>query len=108
MPRGSGPERERRYEHVEESARERGESAGRAEETAARTVNEERARSGGSKSAIRASTQDKSSGERGGQRSGKGSGGPAYDQLHEEAERRGVHGRSDMDKSRLQRAPGKD
>ncbi|MEV6615917.1 plasmid stabilization protein [Streptomyces sp. NPDC051051] len=108
MPRGSSPKRERQYEHIKESARERGESAGRAEEIAARTVNKERARSGESKTASRTSTQDKSSGERGGQRSGKGSGGPTYDQLYEEAKRRGVHGRSDMNKSQLQRALGKD
>ncbi|MFH9859265.1 plasmid stabilization protein [Streptomyces sp. NPDC017202] len=108
MPRGSSPERERQYEHIKESARERGESAGRAEEIAARTVNKERARSGESKTASRTSTQDVSSGERGGQRSGKGSGGPTYDQLYEEAKRRGVHGRSDMNKSQLQRALGKD
>ncbi|MFJ4690239.1 plasmid stabilization protein [Streptomyces sp. NPDC088766] len=108
MPRGSSPKRERQYEHIKESARERGESAGRAEEIAARTVNKERARSGESKTASRTSTQDKSSGERGGQRSGKGSGGPTYDQLYEEAERRNVHGRSDMNKSQLQRALGKD
>ncbi|MFF9061925.1 plasmid stabilization protein [Streptomyces sp. NPDC101213] len=108
MPRGSSPKRERQYEHIKESARERGESAGRAEEIAARTVNKERARSGESKTASRTSTQDKSSGERGGQRSGKGSGGPTYDQLYEEAKRRDVHGRSDMNKSQLQRALGKD
>lgn len=108
MPRGSSPKRERQYEHIKESARERGESAGRAEEIAARTVNKERARSGESKTASRTSTQDMSSGERGGQRSGKGSRGPTYDQLYEEAARRGVRGRSDMDKSRLRRALGKD
>ncbi|MGV9560072.1 plasmid stabilization protein [Streptomyces sp. NPDC003401] len=108
MPRGSSPKRERQYEHIEESARERGESPGRAKEIAARTVNKERARSGESKTASRTSTQDKSSGERGGQRSGGGSGGPTYDQLYEEAKRRGVHGRSDMNKSQLQRALGKD
>ncbi|MEU8652656.1 plasmid stabilization protein [Streptomyces sp. NPDC048737] len=108
MPRGSSPKRERQYEHIKESARERGESAGRAEEIAARTVNKERARSGESKTASRTSTEDMSSGERGGRRSGKGSGGPTYDQLYEEARRRGVRGRSDMDKGQLRRALGKD
>ncbi|TQJ56947.1 plasmid stabilization protein [Streptomyces sp. SLBN-115] len=106
MPRGSGPKRERQYEHIKESAQERGESAGRAKEIAARTVNKERARSGESKTASLASTQDMSSGKRGGQRSGKGSQGPTYDQLYEEARRRGVKGRSDMNKSQLQRALG--
>ncbi|WP_324790314.1 plasmid stabilization protein [Streptomyces sp. H51] len=104
MPSGSSPKRERQYEHIKKSAEDRGESTGRAEEIAARTVNKERARSGESKTASRTSTQDKSSGQRGGQRSGKGSQGPTYDQLYEEAKRRGVHGRSDMNKSQLQRA----
>lgn len=107
MPRGSSPKRERQYEHIKESARDRGESEGRAEEIAARTVNKERARSGESRTASRTSTQDMSSGKRGGQRSGKGSQGPTYDQLYEEAKRRNIRGRSDMNKSDLQKALGK-
>ncbi|GHG85461.1 plasmid stabilization protein [Streptomyces lanatus] len=106
MPRGSSPKRERQYEHIKKSAQERGESTGRAEEIAARTVNKERARSGESRTASRTSTEDMSSGRRGGQRSGKGSQGPTYDQLYEEARRRNVHGRSDMNKSELKRALG--
>ncbi|QWB21874.1 MULTISPECIES: plasmid stabilization protein [Streptomyces] len=104
MPRGSSSKRERQYEHIKESARDRGESTGRAEEIAARTVNKERARAGESKTASRTSTQDMSSGERGGRRSGKGSQGPTYDQLYQEARRRGVDGRSTMNKSQLRRA----
>ncbi|AWT46514.1 MULTISPECIES: plasmid stabilization protein [Streptomyces] len=107
MPRGSSPKRERQYEHIKKSAEERGESTGRAKEMAARTVNKERARSGESKTASRTSTQDMSSGKRGGQRSGKGSQGPTRDQLYEEAKQRGIKGRSDMNKSELQRALGK-
>ncbi|NBM19990.1 plasmid stabilization protein [Streptomyces sp. GC420] len=105
MPRGSSPKRERQYEHIKESAESRGESEKRAKEIAARTVNKERARSGESKSASRTSTQDsKSAPQRGGERSGKGSQGPTYDQLYEEAKRRGVDGRSSMNKSQLQQA----
>ncbi|WP_435282651.1 plasmid stabilization protein [Streptomyces koelreuteriae] len=104
MPRGSSSKRERQYEHIKESARDRGESTGRAEEIAARTVNKERARAGESKTASKTSTQDMSSGERGGRRSGKGSQGPTYDQLYQEARRRGVDGRSSMNKSQLRRA----
>ncbi|MFE2102542.1 MULTISPECIES: plasmid stabilization protein [unclassified Streptomyces] len=104
MPRGSSPKRERQYEHIKESALDRGESTRRAEEIAARTVNKERARSGESKTASRTSTQDMSSGERGGRRSGKGSQGPTYDQLYNEARQRGVEGRSHMNKAELQRA----
>ncbi|MGW1721608.1 plasmid stabilization protein [Streptomyces sp. NPDC002306] len=107
MPRGSSPKRERQYEHIKESAQERGESTKRAEEIAARTVNKERARAGESKTAGRTSTQDISSGRRGGLRSGKGSQGPTYDQLYEEARRRDIHGRSDMNKADLQRALGR-
>ncbi|MCN9241586.1 plasmid stabilization protein [Streptomyces sp. RY43-2] len=107
MPRGSSPKRERQYEHIKKSALDRGEKKGRAEEIAARTVNKERARSGESKTASRTSTQDMSSGRRGGQRSGHGSQGPTYDQLYQEAKRRNIHGRSDMNKSDLRRALGK-
>lgn len=106
MPAGSNSKRERQYEHIKKSAEDRGESTGRAKEIAARTVNKERARSGESRTASRTSTQDMSSGKRGGQRSGKGSQGPTYDQLYEEAKRKGVKGRSDMNKSQLQRALG--
>ncbi|GGZ38527.1 plasmid stabilization protein [Streptomyces poonensis] len=107
MPRGSSPKRERQYEHIKKSAQDRGESTQRAEEIAARTVNKERARSGESKTASRTSTKDMSSGERGGRRSGQGSQGPTYDQLYEEAKRRNIRGRSDMNKSDLQKALGK-
>ncbi|MFF7393539.1 plasmid stabilization protein [Streptomyces scabiei] len=106
MPRGSSPKRERQYEHIKESAEDRGESESRAKEIAARTVNKERARSGESRTASRSSTQDMSSSKRGGQRSHKGSEGPTYDQLYAEAKRRNIQGRSDMNKSQLKRALG--
>ncbi|AXE24884.1 plasmid stabilization protein [Streptomyces globosus] len=104
MPRGSSPKRERQYEHIKESAQDRGESEKRAEEIAARTVNKERARSGESKTASRSSTQDMSSSRRGGQRSHSGSGGPTKEQLYNEAKQKGIKGRSQMDKAELQRA----
>ncbi|MEU4347740.1 plasmid stabilization protein [Streptomyces sp. NPDC023838] len=107
MPRGSSQKRERQYEHIKESAEDRGESTKRAKEIAARTVNKERARSGESKTASKSSTQDMSSSKRGGQRSHSGSQGPTYDQLYAEAQRRNVHGRSNMDKAQLKRALGK-
>ncbi|MFJ8028056.1 plasmid stabilization protein [Streptomyces sp. NPDC096311] len=106
MPRGSSPKRERQYEHIKESALDRGESRERAEEIAARTVNKERARAGESKTASRTSTEDISSGRRGGLRSHRGAQGPTYDQLYEEAKRRDIHGRSDMNKEELRRALG--
>ncbi|MFF4545882.1 plasmid stabilization protein [Streptomyces sp. NPDC001435] len=106
MPRGASPKRERQYEHIKQSALDRGESTERAEEIAARTVNKERARAGESKTASRTSTQDMSSGERGGRRSHQGAQGPTYDQLYEEAKQRNVKGRSDMNKEQLRRALG--
>jgi hypothetical protein len=106
MPRGSSDKRERQYEHIKDSAKERGESEGRAKEIAARTVNKERARSGEAETASRTSTQDMSSSKRGGQRSHQGSQGPTYDQLYEEAKRRHIVGRSHMHKAELRRALG--
>ncbi|MFD7321617.1 plasmid stabilization protein [Streptomyces sp. NPDC059875] len=107
MPRGSSPKRERQYEHIKESAKDRGESEKRAKEIAARTVNKERARAGESKTASRSSLEDMSSSRRGGKRSHSGAQGPTYDQLYAEAQRRNVHGRSSMDKAELKRALGR-
>jgi hypothetical protein len=70
-------------------------------------VNKERARSGESRSKSRTSVKDMSSGRRGALRSGKGSGGPTKEQLYEEAKKRGVQGRSKMNKAQLARAVGK-
>ncbi|HEV3388406.1 MAG TPA: hypothetical protein VG057_05295, partial [Solirubrobacteraceae bacterium] len=82
-----------------------GRSEGRAEEIAARTVNKERARAGESQQRSRTSTRDKSSGERGGQRSGTNRPkGRTRDQLYNEAKNLGVEGRSKMSKAQLQRA----
>ena len=107
MPSGSSPKRERQYEHIKDSAKERGESDKRAKEIAARTVNKERARAGESKTASRSSTHDTSSSRRGGQRSHTGSEGPTYDQLYNEAKQRGIKGRSSMKKAELQKALGR-
>lgn len=104
MPRGSSPKRERQYEHIKESAEQRGEPEERAKEIAARTVNKERARAGESKTASKESLQDMSSSRRGGLRSHSGAQGPTYDQLYAEAKRRNIHGRSDMNKAQLERA----
>ena len=42
--------------------------------------------------------------KRGGQRSHRGEGGRTRDQLYEEAKRKGIAGRSSMNKEQLQRA----
>ncbi|MER5179555.1 plasmid stabilization protein [Streptomyces sp. NPDC002896] len=106
MPRGSSPKRERQYEHIKESAEQRGESTKRAKEIAARTVNKERAQAGESRTASRSSIQDKPAPKRGGERSHSGSQGPTYDQLYAEAKRRNIDGRSSMNKAELKRALG--
>ncbi|MBB5077230.1 plasmid stabilization protein [Nonomuraea endophytica] len=106
MPRGSSPKRERQYEHIKDSAKKRGTSEKRAKEIAARTVNKERARAGESKTASRTSTQDISSGRRGGLRSHSGAGGRTRDQLYAEAKRRDIKGRSKMTKAQLLKAVG--
>jgi hypothetical protein len=96
--------RERQYDHIKSGLRQRGESEATAEEIAARTVNKERARSGEAKQASRTSTDDISSGQRGGLRSHRGSGGRTRDQLYAEARRRGIAGRSKMSKAQLEHA----
>jgi hypothetical protein len=97
--------RERQYEHIKESAKERGASTKRAKEIAARTVNKERARTGEARESSRLSRQDMSSGRRGGQRSGtQRQKGRTKAQLYNEAKRMKIPGRSSMNKSQLQRA----
>lgn len=108
MPAGSSRKRERQYEHIKDSALERGESESRAKEIAARTVNKERARSGESGSSSRTSTRDpKSASQRGGERSHSGAQGPTRDQLYEEAKKKNIEGRSHMNKQELRRALGR-
>jgi hypothetical protein len=99
--------RERQYDHIKKSLRERGHSADEAEEIAARTVNKERARHGEAEEASRSSTHDISSGRRGGLRSHKGEGGRTRDQLYNEARSKGIKGRSKMNKAELERAVGR-
>jgi hypothetical protein len=99
--------RERQYEHVKEGLQARGRQGGVAEEIAARTVNKERARAGESRRRSKSSTQDISSGRRGGLRSHRGSAGRTFDQLYNEARQQGVKGRSKMTKAELARAVGR-
>ena len=106
-PRGvkKGTKRARQYEHIKESELEQGVSEDLAEEIAARTVNKERARAGESRERSRTSTDDISSGRRGGLRSGTNRPkGRTYEQLYSEARHLGIEGRSKMNKASLQRA----
>ena len=97
-----GAKRARQYEHIKDSAKDRGASEERAEEIAARTVNKERARSGESRQSSRRSTEDISSSRRGGLRShGSKHTGRTREQLYNEAKRLGIEGRSRMSKRQL-------
>lgn len=98
--------RERQYEHVKESAKQRGTDEGRAEEIAARTVNKNRAQAGESDRASRTSVRDESPQRRGGRRSHSGSQGRTRDQLYQDAKRLRIKGRSRMTKAQLAKAVG--
>ena len=100
--------RERQYEHIKDGLLDRGEGEGTAEEIAARTVNKERARNGEAEESSPTSTEDISSGRRGGLRSHTGPGGRTYRQLYAEAKRRGIDGRSKMSKAQLERVLDRD
>ena len=105
MPQGKWSDnRERQYQHIEESLEQRGRSKKTAEEIAARTVNKERARSGESRSASKTSTKDISPGRRGGLRSHSGPKGRTKEQLYREAQRKNIKGRSTMTKEQLEKA----
>ena len=106
-PRAWNKKRERQYEHIKDGLLDRGESEDKAEEIAARTVNKERARAGEARTASRSSTEDISSGRRGGLRSHRGPGGRTKAQLYNEARRKNVRGRSKMTKAQLERAVGR-
>lgn len=99
--------RERQYDHIKQGLVDDGRSEDEAEEIAARTVNKERARHGEARTASRTSTDDISSGRRGGLRSHRGPGGRTRDQLYNEAREKGIKGRSKMNKAQLERAVGR-
>ena len=103
MPQKSwSAKRERQYQHIKEGLIQEGPSEQEAEEIAARTVNKERARAGEAKEASSTSTEDISSGRRGGLRSHSGRGGRTYKQLYAEAQKKGLKGRSKMNKAELE------
>ena len=106
-PQAWSKKRERQYEHIKEGLEDRGRSEDEAEKIAARTVNKERARHGEAEQSSRTSTEDISSGRRGGLRSHRGAGGRTRDQLYEEARRKNIKGRSKMNKAQLEQAVGR-
>jgi len=107
MPKAWSAKRERQYEHIKDSLKERGKGEDLAEEIAARTVNKERAQHGEAKHASAQALRDMPAPRRGGQRSHRGEGGRTRDQLYEEAKRKGIAGRSGMTKDELERAVGR-
>ncbi|RDI17143.1 plasmid stabilization protein [Lentzea flaviverrucosa] len=108
MPAGSNAKRERQYEHIKDSAEDRGATPKRAKEIAARTVNKNRAQAGESKTASKSSTEDMSPQKRGGRRSGTNRPkGLTKEQLYNEAKKKNVKGRSAMTKKELATALGR-
>jgi hypothetical protein len=107
MPKAWNSKRERQYDHIKEGLEDRGRDEDTAEEIAARTVNKERARSGEADQKSKSSTDDISSGRRGGTRSHSGSGGRTRQQLYNEAKQKGIEGRSKMNKDELEKAVGR-
>jgi hypothetical protein len=101
---GWSSKRRRQYAHIKDGLTERGYTEDTAEEIAARTVNKERAPNGEAADPSPLSTQDISSGRRGGLRSRSGAAGRTKAQLYAEARRRGIQGRSRMSKEELRRA----
>ena len=99
--------RERQYEHIKEGLEQRGRDEDTAEEIAARTVNKERARSREADEHSRTSTDDISSGRRGGLRSHRGSAGRTKEQLYAEAKRKGIEGRSKLTKTERETVVGR-
>jgi plasmid stabilization system protein ParE len=96
MPRAWSDKDERKYEHIKESAEERGTSAKRAKEIAARTVNRDRREEGRTKS---------------GRKTTSGTGNPnrtldarSKQELYNRAKQLHIPGRSGMNKQELVRA----
>src|SRR5690554_6387978 len=103
-PNAWSDKRERQYRKIKKSQEDSGRSETRAEEIVARTVNKERARAGEAKESSPESLRGKSSSHRCGKRTHAGPGGRTKDQLYAEAKRKGVAGRSTMNKAELKQA----
>lgn len=96
MPQAWSDKDERQYEHVKDSAEDRGASTKRAKEIAARTVNKQRREEGRTKSGRKTTT---------------GTGNPnrsladrSKQELYNRAKQLGIDGRSSMSKDELVRA----
>ena len=108
MPQGQwSAKRERQYKHIKDSAKSHGKSEKTAERIAAATVNKDRARAGESETASPSSLRGPSPERRGGLHSHSGAAGRTRDELYREAAKRGIKGRSKMNKAELQAAVGR-
>ncbi len=108
MPKAAwSAKRERQYEHIKDSLKEQGRSTKTAESIAARTVNKERAQHGEAKDPNPKAVRDTPAPVRGGQRSHSGAQGRTREQLYEEARKKGIAGRSKMNKAELEKAVGR-
>lgn len=109
MPRAWSKKDERQYEHIKESAKERGgRSAKRAEEIAARTVNKQRKREGRTKQQREAGTSPPSASRYRSSARSKRAGGELEErtvgELKQQAKQLGVSGYSKMRKPELVKA----
>jgi hypothetical protein len=108
MPQGAwSDKRERQYKHIKDGVKAQGRSEKTAERIAAATVNKDRARAGESETASPSSLRGPSPERRGGLHSHSGAAGRTRDELYREAAKRGVKGRSKMNKAELQKAVGR-
>jgi len=108
MPKADwSAKRERQYEHIKDSLKERGRSTRVAESIAARTVNKERAQHGEAEKPNPKTLRDTPAPVRGGRRSHSGAQGRTREQLYEEARKKGIAGRSKMNKAQLEKAVGR-
>jgi hypothetical protein len=106
-PNAWSNERQRQFQHIKKNEVNHGRWYEVAEEIAARTVNKERARKGETLTSSRTSTDDISFSRRGRLRSHRGPGGRAKKQLYEEARRKNIRWRFQMNRSDLEKAVDK-
>jgi hypothetical protein len=103
MPKSWSPKRERQYEHIKEGLEKRGQNEDVSKAVAARTVNKERAQHGEAERPSEASIDDMPASRRGGLHAHSGERGRTYAQLYQEAQEKGLKGRSTMTKAQLQK-----
>ena len=108
MPQRAWSKQQRRqYDHIKTGLLERGQDEDTAEEIAARTVNKERARAGGSRSPAEPRPRTSPRAGAGGCARTVAPVAVPRDQLYREAREKSIKGRSRMNKAELERAVGR-